>query len=236
MPIQTESLARRLAFLRKNAGGMLIEFVVNFALPYLIFSLAQASLGDLKALIASSAPPILWSSITFARKREVDFISAFVLAGIALSLLAMLGGGSVKFLQLREKLVTMVIGLAFLGSAVIGKPLIYEFARAGMKRNQSAELADFEARRDDPGLRRSMTIMTVVWGAGLLADAALASAMVMVLTVKQYLLVGPIIGYGTVGALALWSVVYVRRRRLGESRRAEAAGARIDTPATLLSD
>ena len=53
-----------------------------------------------------------------------------VVSGIVLSLLAMVGGGGVRFLQLREKLVTGVIGLVFVGSAVVGKPLVYELVRA----------------------------------------------------------------------------------------------------------
>ena len=226
-----------IAFLRKNAGGIVIEVLVNFAVPYFIYDLTKANLGDVKALIASSAPPILWSLITFARKRQVDFISAFVLAGIALSLLAMLGGGSVKFLQLREKLVTVVIGLAFIVSALVGRPLIYEFARASMKRGQSAELAAFEARRDDPSFRRTMMVMTLVWGIGLLGDAAVAGALVMVLSIKQYLLVGPVIGYGTQGGLAVWSFLYVRqKRREGASRRGLEAAQGVDTTARLVSE
>ena len=39
------------------------------------------------------------------------------LGGIVLSLLAFFGSGSARFLQLREKLVTVMIGLVFAGSA-----------------------------------------------------------------------------------------------------------------------
>lgn len=75
-------------------------------------------------------PPILWSLVEFARRRRLDALSVLVVSGIALSLLAMLGGGGARFLQLREKLVTAVIGLLFVGSALISKPLVYELARA----------------------------------------------------------------------------------------------------------
>jgi hypothetical protein len=45
------------------------------------------------------------------------------------------------------------------------------------------------------------------------------------LSVHDYLIAGPLIGYGTMGALALWTFLYARRaRRRGEARRtAEAA-------------
>ena len=109
----------------------------------------------------------------------------------------MLGGGGARFLQLREKLVTGVIGLAFVGSAVIGKPLIYELARATMRRKSEVEAQEFEALQVHAGFRRTMMVMTWVWGLGLLADVAVVS---------------------------LWSFLYGRRaKRRGEERRAAAA-------------
>ncbi|HEY1926830.1 MAG TPA: VC0807 family protein [Caulobacteraceae bacterium] len=224
--VEETARARIGAILRRSGPGFATEFIVNFALPYVVYDLAKPRLGDVHALMASSAPPIIWAIVEFVRRRRVDFISMFVLAGIALSLLAMAGGGSVKFLQLRERLVTAAIGLAFVVSALIRRPLIYEFARASMRRNRSAELSDFEARRNDARFRRVMTIMTLVWGFGLMAEAAVAAALVWTLTIKQYLIAGPILGYSTTGALALWTFYVRQARRRGEARReAEAAAA-----------
>ena len=157
-------------------------------------------------------------------------ISVLVVSGIALSLLAMLGGGGVRFLQLREKLVTAVIGLAFVGSALIGKPLIYELARATMRRKSEDEAQQFEALQVHAGFRRTMTIMTLVWGFGLLADVAVSVALLFELSVREYLLVNPILGYATTGALSLWSFLYGRRaKRRGEARRAAAAQLALET-------
>ena len=111
-------------------------------------------------------PPILWSLVEFARHRRLDALSVLVVCGIALSLLAMLGGGGARFLQLREKLVTGLIGLAFVGSALIGKPLVYELARATMRRKSENEAREFEALQVHAGFRRTMTVMTLVWGSG----------------------------------------------------------------------
>ena len=162
----TFSKRRRMAltYLRANGVGLATEAAINFVAPYLIFSWAKPHWGDVDALIASSAPPILWSLVEFARRRRVDALSILVLSGIALSLLAYAGGGGVRMLQLREKLVTALIGCIFLGSAIIRKPLIYQLARATLARRGSAELSGFEALRDNPFFRRTMTVMTLVWG------------------------------------------------------------------------
>ena len=217
-------IGRITIYLRENGVHVVIEALVNFILPFAIYNYAEAPLGEVRALLASSAPPILWSLVEFARHRRVDALSLLVVSGIALSLLAMIGGGGVQFLQLREKLVTGVIGLAFVGSALIGKPLIYELARATMRRKSAAEAEQFEALQVHAGFRRTMMVMTWVWGLGLLADVAVSVVLVFALSIRKYLIVNPILGYGTMGALSLWTFLYGQRaKRRGEARRAAAA-------------
>jgi hypothetical protein len=219
-------VGRIVPFIRERGVSVGTEVVVNFLAPLLIFDFAKPHLGEVNALIASSGPPIAWSLIEFARKRKVDAVSILVLAGIALSLLAFFGGGSAKFLQLREKLVTVAIGVVFLGSAAIGRPLIYQLARATIMRRSPDELAEFEALRDNRYFRRTMMIMTVVWGVGLLVEAALAVALVLSLSIHDYLIASPVVGYGTIGSLSLWTYWYAKRqRRKGRERAASEAAA-----------
>ena len=67
-------------------------------------------------------------------------------------------------------------------------------------------------------------VMTLVWGFGLVAEAAVSAGLVMVLSIQQYLLAGPVVGYGTMGGLSFWTYWYSRRKRQeGEARRAAAA-------------
>lgn len=224
-----DRLAAAKTFLRERGAAVALELVVNFALPLLVFDLAKPRLGEVRALMASSGPPIVWSLVEFARKRRIDALSLIVLAGIGLSLLAFLGGGSAKFLQLREKLVTGLIGLGFLLSVAIRRPLIYELARATLRRRNPDKLAEFEGWRDDAGFKRTMNFMTLVWGFGLLADTAAGCALIMVLTVHDYLIAGPILGYGALGSLSLWNFWYARRaQRRGDARRAAEAAAQED--------
>jgi hypothetical protein len=217
-------IAKVVPFIRERGAGVATEIAVNFLFPLLIFDYAKPHIGEVNALIASSGPPIVWSLIEFARKRRVDALSILVLAGIALSLLAFFGGGSAKFLQLREKLVTVAIALVFLGSAAIGRPLIYQLARATIMRRSPHELADFEALRENQYFKRTMMIMTLTWGFGLLADAAIAIALVFSLSIHDYLIASPIVGYGAIGGLSLWTYWFAQRqRRKGRERAAREA-------------
>jgi hypothetical protein len=221
-------VAKTGGMLRQRWRGLSAEVGVNLVLPYVVYSYAQPACGDLKALLFSMLPPLGWSVVEFVRKRRVDILSMFILAGIVLSLLAVVGGGSVKFLQLRETLVTGVFGCAFLISALIRRPLIYELARATESRKSAEHARAFEQlMATNVRARRAMLMITVVWGAGLLAQTALACALVFAVPIKTFLVISPILGYGTMGVLAAWTAWYVQRRRRIAALR-EAAAVRSE--------
>jgi hypothetical protein len=220
-----ERLVQAVTAVRQRGGGVALEIIANVVLPVFIFNSAKASLGDVHALMASSAAPIAWSIFQFIRRRRVDALSMLVLLGIGLSLLAYFGGGGVKFLQLREKLVTGLIGLIFLGSAVIRRPLMYYLARATILRTSASEAAQFESMRGNRNFERVMTVMTLVWGFGLATEAALGCALVMVLPIQTFMIVSPVVGYSVAGSLTLWSVLYGRLQRRKRVEAAQAAAA-----------
>lgn len=216
----------RQSALRSSLPGIGAEILANFLLPYLIYIQTEAALGQAHALMTASVPPILWSMIEFARKRRVDAISMFVIAGIALSLLSFLGGGSVRFLQLRENLVTGLFGFVFLGSAIVRRPLIYQLARDGMRRKSPSGLEHFERLRGNRRFRHTMTVMTLVWGFGLLIQTMAACALVFSMPIREYLIVSPILSYGAMACLALWTFWYGRQqKRRGEAARKAAEAA-----------
>ncbi len=219
--VDAEPWAASGAFLRRSLG-VAAEIMVNVALPFLIYTLAESRLGQAPALMIASSPPMAWTVVHFALRRRVDALSILVLVGIASSLLIFVAGGSVRFIQLREKLVTALVGLVFLGSAAIGRPLMYQLGRAVIQRRDPSGVGAYEAMKDDAGFRRTLTVMTLVWGAVLVADAVLAAALVLSLTVAQYLLVAPLLTYGVFGLLGLWSFLFVRRRRRAALARSPA--------------
>jgi hypothetical protein len=188
------------------------EVLVNFVLPFALYAWLQSSVGDVGALMISTVPPLAWSIFEFVRRRRIDALSLLVLTGILLSLVAFFGGGSVQFLQLRENLVTGLVGLLFLGSVAIGRPLIYYLARASMHRQSPSKASRFAALRDDPAIKRAMRVMTLAWGVALVGQCALASSLVFTLSIEQYLVVSPIVGYALLGAMTVWSFAFARRR------------------------
>lgn len=202
------------AFLIERGPMFALAFGVNLILPLVVYDVLKSPWGDVHALMAASAPPIGWSFYEFIRAHRVDAVSVIVLVGIALTLVAYLGGGGIKFLQLREKLTTALVGAGFIVSVIIRRPLIYVFFRATMRRhNQTEDLVEIEGLRDTPAFRRTLNNMTLAWGAGLLLDAGLGVVTVMTLSVHDYLIAGPLLGYATIGVLTGWTFWYLRRAR-----------------------
>ena len=205
-------MGRFRGWLRRNWLRVGLDLAANFAAPVLIFGWAQPQWGEARALLASSVAPVLWGIGTFARERKVDALSVIALAGISLSLLTFVGGGSAQLIALKEKMVTLLFAFAFLGSAMIGKPLIYPLARATMARQSKEAAENFDRRRDEAPVRYTVTVMTWVWGLGLLADALLSILLVYSLPMRLYLIAGPLLSYATFGGLAAWTFLYRRYR------------------------
>jgi hypothetical protein len=219
---------------RTNGPKAALEIGVNFALPFLVYSAAHARLGDVGALLISSAPPLAWSIFEFARHRRIDALSLLVLAGIVLSLIAFIGGGGVRFLQLRERLVTAIIGMAFLTSAAIGRPLIYQLSKARIRRGEpGSNMSVFESLQGHPVFRRTMMVATVAWGVALVGEAVACAALVFVVSIKTYMIASAVMGYSALGVMTAWSVWYVRRRIVPlahASKDAAASQANVPPP------
>ncbi len=217
MNIEDSRLTRTIAYARANGVKVAAELAFNFVLPFAIYSAANGRFGAAPALMAASAPPILWTVAIFIRRRKVDAISMLVLSGIALSLIAFAGGGGVKFLQLRENLVGGLVGLIFLGSAAIGRPLIGQLARAGSRRRGAEAAAAVDAVAGHGAFRRATMIATLFWGVGLLTACAINCTLVFVVSIKQFMLISGPISYTALGLLSAWTYWYVPRamRRAG---------------------
>ncbi|MGF6771141.1 hypothetical protein P3T18_003620 [Paraburkholderia sp. GAS199] len=198
----------------KLRPGFVLELAVNFLLPWLAYRFTLPHLGETGALIASAVPPIVWSLIELARFRRVDALSIMVIAGIVLSVAAMAVGGSPRMLLLRESLVSGAVGVVFLLSLPMRRPLIFYLARATVAREMEGGAARFEKLwQERPALVSAMRLMTLVWGVGLTGETALRAWMALTWPIERFLVISPFIGYGIYGALTLWTLWYRKTMR-----------------------
>jgi uncharacterized membrane protein len=197
--------------LKRLSWNLVAELGVNILAPWAVYSLLQPGYGDTLALMASALPPLLWSLVELIRVRRLDAVSMVVLAGILLTVAATAFGGSPKLLQLRENAVTGLIGLVFLASLCLRRPLLYHLAAATFARqgeDSSAKLAAFVAT---PSGKNFFRHLTVLWGLGLVLQTAVMIWLVYLWPIGRYLLLSPFIGYGILGLLFAGTFWYRRR-------------------------
>jgi hypothetical protein len=190
-----------------------VEILVNFVLPYFIYVKTNLLIGQVHALILSSLPPIVWTLARSVYSRKTDAVSLLVIFGIFLSLVAFIGGGSVRFVQLRQNLVTGLIGLIFLSSILFRRPLILPLARATILRSDSGDLQRLDALEAKQDFLRDMTMLTAVWGLGLLAETVAACILLYCMPMQEFLIVNPVVGYGAISGLLVWSLWSIKRWR-----------------------
>lgn len=178
-----------------------------------MYEALDAHYGDTDALIASAVPPLLWSGYELAKTRRLDAVSLLVVASIVFTVVATALGGSARLIQIRDALVTGAVGVVFLASLLLEKPLIFYLARATSARNTAQGAAHFEMLWQQPHIRHTFRLMTAVWGVGLILQTGLMCFLAWIWPISLYLLLGQAIGYGIFGLLLLWSVWYGAKRK-----------------------
>lgn len=205
----------------KLRPAQVLELVVNLLLPWLTYRLAQPYWGETGGLIASAIPPVVWSVIELIRFRRVDALSMMVLLGIVLSIGAMLMGGDPRVLLFRESLVSGAIGVAFLISLALRRPIIFYLTRAFVAREMENGAAHVDTLwRERPAFAAGLRLLTALWGVGLTTETLLRGWMAWHWPIERVLVVSPFVGYGIYGALMVWTLWYRRTLRgLAEPKR-----------------
>lgn len=117
----------RRAALKRMLPGIAVSIVV----PFVVYESVRSSVdSDTTAFAIGAAVPVLWTVGSLAVRRRIDPLGVFgtVVYGLAL-LVTWLTGGGPLFLELRDAVPTGLIGLAFLVSVAVRRPLIVVLMR-----------------------------------------------------------------------------------------------------------
>ena len=154
-----------------------------------------------------------------------DAIEALVLAGIVVGAILGLVIHNPKLVLTRGRSPTSVFGLICLGSLATDKPMMYRFALEfmGPDTERGREFADLRQYQE---FRRAFVVITVVWGAAYLVEAAARVVIVQETSAGTALAVSKVLPYAVAGVLIAWTVGYGRlQKRRGERMAAAYAAA-----------
>ncbi|MEV6968343.1 VC0807 family protein [Hamadaea sp. NPDC051192] len=166
---------------------------------------------DYVALLAGSVVALLRVIWVALRSRKFDVFAAVMVGVFGIGLLLSVLTGDAKFMLAKESLVTGAAGLAFVISCFVGKPLIYH-AALRMREGKPEEIAEFEQKWTDlPEFRRNFRIMSAVWGAGLLADAAGRIPVIYSLSTDAAVTASSAMLIAVMVLLSVWNGWFVKR-------------------------
>ncbi|SEN09394.1 VC0807 family protein [Actinacidiphila rubida] len=203
----------------------------SMVLPWVTYNqLSARGVPEVPALLIISAWPALEIGLYFALHRRVDEFGMLILLTLLLGAAGALAYNSSKMIFLKDSALTGLVGLAFLVSLALRRPLIFYFGRRFATDGTEAGVARWNGMWDAyPGFRAVQRRLTVIWGVAFLAEATVKAVLV------YHLSTGTMVSFSSVMPLAVTALLVaytVRTGKKGEARRAAAeAAAGVQTPA-----
>ncbi len=173
---------------RRSAWRAASPLLFDVALPVAgYYLLSGAGVADTPALIVSGLVPFARSGSSLARARRggrADYLAVMVAAVFVLSLVLVAVTGSPKFVLAKESFGSAFIGLWFLASVRTTRPMTYYTARPILTKGRAVALRGWEHLADSSAeFRAIQRRLTIFWGIGLLAEAAVRVTIVVYFSV-----------------------------------------------------
>ncbi len=187
---------------------------VNAVAPAILYALLTSKgVPSFNALLLVGLLPLLGIGVGLIRTHHVDAVGvvslAFIVVGVATSLIS----GDERFLLVKESLITGAFGLICFLSLLLPRPLLFFLARSAVSGGSPERGRDFDALWQHEAFRHTMRILTIVWGAGYLVEAATRVLLLNVLPITTFLAVSQGLALGTTVLLIVWTVRYTAAAR-----------------------
>jgi hypothetical protein len=201
-------------------GAFAPLFIDVFA-PLAVYTvLSRLGASDLVSLGAAALLPALYVVVAAIRGQRIDRMAALVLVLLALAIVLTLATGDPRILLAKSVIVTGFAGLYFLATLLAERPFIFYAAQKLVARREANGEAAWDARwQASPAFRQAMRLLTVIWGAGLIGEAAVRAWIIYTLPVSHSVIWGQLWAIGCLIGLIVLSLRIGRRTR--ETVRAE---------------
>lgn len=202
--------------------------VFNIAGPiYLYGYLTHHGWSKAHALMLASLLPLVEIVAVYAIRKRIDDFGVFTIVTMALTLLTFLGFNSARAILLKDSILTGTIGLGILATLFLSRPFAFYMGRKFATDGTPEAAAWWNDLWQYPGFRRTQNVITIGWGAGLLAEAVIRVVLTYALSVDTMVKVTNIGPYIVIGVLVLWTITYARRK---QAQSAARFGTDVMTP------
>ena len=190
-----------------------IPTLIENSLPFGIYFLAKGFTGasDAVALSVGALVPAGMTLWQVARTRRVNAVTLLILLGMAGSIAAALLGGDARLLLIRESALGVIMGLSFLVSLFLSRPLFFTLMRQVRAGHDAQKLATFEQRWQQPAQRHAFRLVTAVLGLVLVGEFILRLVIVLNAPISLAVTLTTVVPFGIYIITLGWIVWYMRR-------------------------
>ena len=227
--ISQQSLEER----RRRIRALMPTVVFDIVGPLVVYySLKNAGLSNVTALIVSGVLPAFRVLGGALRHHRVDAVGVLVLAGIVVGSVVGQVSHSARLLLLEGVVPTTVFGGVCLGSLATSRPMMYRIAITFVGPD-TPKGQEFSGMWRYAGFRHAFRVITVVWGLAYLLEAAVKAVIVLSMSISSAKAVSQVLPFAVLGLVAAWNVRYAKRRRAEGERLQAAAAPGVDTAPPL---
>jgi hypothetical protein len=208
------SRRRRTTALRRR---LVAQLVFELVLPLgSYYGLRAAGVGQWLSMVIGGLLLLPWIGYGIVRQRRVEVMAVFTLSLVVVATVLSLITGSPRVLNLRDSWLTAAIGLWVLGTLLTRRPFIMTTSRGiVIAKIGAAGLAAWEAQWDaEPTFRHHLRLLSAVWGAVFLLDAALRVVLVYTIPVDDFPLTSTVLWLALLGGLITFHNRYITRNGL----------------------
>ena len=187
------------------ARSLVPNFVIDWLVPLPVYFILRSFTNELTALAAAAAIPTVHTLILWAWRRQVDWIGILAVIGFSGGLAAALLGGGTLSLKIAGSLITGALGLLFLISVAIRKPIVTTILK-------SLNIGDPQ-RFGNPAIYKRAALVTLVFSLVFFYDSFAHVAFALTLPTDTYVIVDRVITLTDIVILVVVIRMILHRRK-----------------------
>lgn len=196
----------------------------SMLLPWITYNqLTGHGVDEVPALLIVSAWPALEIGLYFALHRRVDEFGMLILLTLLLGAAGALAYNSSKMIFLKDSALTGLVGLAFLASLALERPLMFYFGRKFATDGTDEGVAQWNGMWEQyPGFRAGQRRLTAIWGVAFVLEASVKAVLAYRLSTGTMVGVSNALPLVVTGLLVVYTI---RMGKKGAARRAATEAA-----------
>lgn len=199
---------------KQGQRNLKVSLFINIIVPVMLYTvLRYFHVSNFVSLAWSAAIPTLDSIITWIIQKRIDWIGVYTILGFVLQLLVSgLLSDNTIIIKTNDLLTSGPLGIVFIISAFINKPLLLPLRQAVLSSVSSPKIEQLKSQTPS---QHGMVIASYIIGSALLLHALVILILAIMLPTTTFLVVSKAVTWGAI-LLGIGFVKLTRNRKAGQ--------------------